>query len=174
MRGAAGAGATEVTVRIFATSKGVSVSAAASGRAARKQRSEKPVEQALRRRINFLSDLKSAHYSFTHRMNGRRHRPVTAVTIAASDSGGGAGIQADLLTFAAHGVYGATIITAATAQNTVGITGVEPLSAGLLRKQIDAVFPDLKPAAVKIGALYDAARIREVAAGLKRHRAANV
>jgi hydroxymethylpyrimidine/phosphomethylpyrimidine kinase len=107
-------------------------------------------------------------------MNARRNRPVTAVTIAASDSGGGAGIQADLLTFAAHGVYGATIITAATAQNTVGITGVEPLSAGLLRKQIDAVFPDFKPSAVKIGALYDAARIREVAAGLKRHRAANI
>ena len=104
----------------------------------------------------------------------KRRRPVTAVTIAASDSGGGAGIEADLLTFAAHGVDGAAVITAATAQNTVGITGVEPLSTGFLRRQIDAVFPDLKPSAVKIGALYDTARVREVASGLKRHRAKNV
>jgi hydroxymethylpyrimidine/phosphomethylpyrimidine kinase len=107
-------------------------------------------------------------------MRGRRNRRATAVTIAASDSGGGAGIQADLLTFAAHGVYGASVITAATAQNTLGITGIEPLSTRFLRKQIDAVFRDFEPSAVKIGALYDAARVREVASGLERHRAKNV
>ncbi len=107
-------------------------------------------------------------------MKRTRIRPVCAVTIAASDSGGGAGIQADLLTFAAHGVYGASVLVAATAQNTNRIAAVEPLSPGFIRKQMDAVFPDLEPAAVKIGALYDAARIRAVAAGLERHRASNV
>jgi hydroxymethylpyrimidine/phosphomethylpyrimidine kinase len=101
-------------------------------------------------------------------------RAVTAVSIAASDSGGGAGIQADLLTFAAHGVHGATVLVAATAQNTVGVFGIEPLSLRFVARQIDAVFSDLRPRAVKIGMLFDAARIRIVARGLTRHRAFNV
>jgi hydroxymethylpyrimidine/phosphomethylpyrimidine kinase len=101
-------------------------------------------------------------------------RPVCAVTIAASDSGGGAGIQADLLTFAAHGVYGATVLVAATAQNSRGISRIERLSPGIIRAQMDAVFPDLRPSAVKIGALLDEKRIRVVAAGLSRHRAKRV
>jgi len=96
------------------------------------------------------------------------------VTIAASDSGGGAGIQADLLTFAAHGVHGASVIAAVTAQDTSRIFAVEPLSVSIIRRQMDAVFEDLRPAAVKIGALYDAARIRAVASGLERHQARNV
>ena len=96
------------------------------------------------------------------------------MTIAMSDSGGGAGIQADLLTFAAHGIHAATVLVAVTAQNTERLAGVEPISAAFVRRQMDAVFPDFKPAAVKIGALYDAARIRAVAAGLQRHRAKNV
>lgn len=108
------------------------------------------------------------------RAPARRIRPVSAVSIAASDSGGGAGIQADLLTFAAHGVYGATVIAAATAQNTLGVTAVETLSTGFLRRQIDAVFEDFRPRAVKIGMLFDRPRIRVVAAGLERHRARNV
>jgi hydroxymethylpyrimidine/phosphomethylpyrimidine kinase len=99
-----------------------------------------------------------------------RRRPISVVSIAASDSGGGAGIQADLLTFAAHGVHGATVLTAATAQNTVAVTAVEPLSPRFIARQIDAVFADLRPAAVKIGMLYDELRIRAVAAGLRRHR----
>jgi hydroxymethylpyrimidine/phosphomethylpyrimidine kinase len=99
-----------------------------------------------------------------------RRRPATVVSIAASDSGGGAGIQADLLTFAAHGVHGATVLTAATAQNTREVTAIEPLSPRFIGKQMDAVFDDLEPAAVKIGMLYDAPRIRAVAAGLRRHR----
>jgi hydroxymethylpyrimidine/phosphomethylpyrimidine kinase len=107
-------------------------------------------------------------------MRRRRERPVTAITIAASDSGGGAGIQADLLTFAAHGVHAGTVLVAATAQNTRRISSVVPLPAGFIRQQMDAVFPDLKPSAVKVGALYDAERIRVVAAGLKKHRAKNV
>ncbi len=101
-------------------------------------------------------------------------RPAVAVTIAASDSGGGAGIQADLATFTAHGVFGATVLTAATAQNTRGIRGTEPISPGFVRLQMDAVFPDLRPAAVKIGMLVDAAHVREVALGLARHSARRV
>lgn len=107
-------------------------------------------------------------------MKKLRRRCVSVVTIAASDSGGGAGIQADLLTFAAHGVHGATVLVAATAQNTRRITGVETLSPAFIGNQIDAVFTDLRPAAVKIGALVDARRIRAVAAGLRRHHAKNV
>jgi len=99
---------------------------------------------------------------------------VTALSIASSDSAGGAGIQADLLTFAAHRVHGATVLVAATAQNTRGITAVEPLSPRFIAAQMNAVFPDLAPRAVKIGALVDAARVRAVARGLRRHRAAGV
>jgi hydroxymethylpyrimidine/phosphomethylpyrimidine kinase len=101
-------------------------------------------------------------------------RPVAAVSIAASDSSGGAGIQADLLTFAAHGVYGATVLTGVTAQNTQEVTAIEPVSTRVLAKQIDAVFQDLRPQAVKIGMLFDAPRIRAVARGLRRWHAANV
>jgi hydroxymethylpyrimidine/phosphomethylpyrimidine kinase len=100
--------------------------------------------------------------------------PPVAVTIAASDSSGGAGIQADLATFAAHGVYGATILTAGTAQSTRGVLAIEPFSTAFVTRQMDAVFTDLRPAAVKIGALYDAARVRAVARGLARYGARNV
>jgi hydroxymethylpyrimidine/phosphomethylpyrimidine kinase len=107
-------------------------------------------------------------------MKRPRHRRVCAVTIAASDSGGGAGIQADLLTFAAHGVHGGTVLVGATAQNTRGISSIKRLPAAFIGAQMDSIFPDLKPAAVKIGALLDAPGIRAVAAGLRRHRAKNV
>ncbi len=104
----------------------------------------------------------------------RFKRPPVVVSIAASDSSGGAGIQADLLTFAAHGVYGATVLTAATAQNSSSVAAIEPFSADFLRKQIDAVFSDLAPDAVKIGMLVDRNRVRAVAAGLRRWKAQNV
>ena len=104
----------------------------------------------------------------------RRPRPIVALTIAASDSGGGAGIQGDLATFAALGVYGISVLTAGTAQNTRGIGAVEPFSAAFVGSQMDSVLPDFRPAAVKIGALYDGARVRAVAAGLKRHNPPNV
>lgn len=104
----------------------------------------------------------------------RRIRPVSVVSIAASDSGGGAGIQADLLTFAAHGVHGTTVLTGATAQNTVEIRGIESFTARFLAQQIDAVFSDLRPAAVKIGMVSDAPRIRTLAAGLRKYGAKNV
>jgi hydroxymethylpyrimidine/phosphomethylpyrimidine kinase len=107
-------------------------------------------------------------------MARRPNRPVSALSIASSDSGGGAGIQADLLTFAAHGVHGTTVTVAATAQNSLAVTAIEPLSPGFVRRQIDAVFSDFRPQAVKIGMLLDAPRIRAVAAGLRRWKAKNV
>jgi len=104
---------------------------------------------------------------------GRPFRP-TVVSIAGTDSGGGAGIAADLLTFAAHGVHGACVVVAATAQNTKRVTAAEPTSPRLVGRQIDAVYSDLHPRAAKIGMLFDAVRIRAVAAGIARVNAANV
>ena len=93
-----------------------------------------------------------------------------AVTIAGSDSGGGAGIQADLKTFSALGVYGASVIAALTAQNTRGVTAIHDVPAAFVTAQIDAVFSDLAVDAVKIGMLSNPAVIRAVAAGLDRYR----
>ena len=91
----------------------------------------------------------------------------TALTIAGSDSGGGAGIQADLKTFAAHGVYGTSAITAVTAQNTLGVTAVEALSADLVTAQIEAVAGDIGAHAVKTGMLANAAIVEAVAAAVQ-------
>ncbi|MEP6915688.1 MAG: bifunctional hydroxymethylpyrimidine kinase/phosphomethylpyrimidine kinase [Acidobacteriota bacterium] len=89
-----------------------------------------------------------------------------ALTIAGSDSGGGAGIQADLKTFAAHGVYGTTAVTAVTAQNTLGVIAWEALAADFVTAQIEAVAGDLPPAAVKVGMLATAAIVEAVAAAI--------
>jgi hydroxymethylpyrimidine/phosphomethylpyrimidine kinase len=89
-----------------------------------------------------------------------------ALTIAGSDSGGGAGIQADLKTFSALGVYGASVITALTAQNTRGVQGVHDVPAAFIRQQLDSVLGDLDVKAIKIGMLSRQATIRAVAAGL--------
>jgi hydroxymethylpyrimidine/phosphomethylpyrimidine kinase len=97
-----------------------------------------------------------------------------AVTIAGSDSSGGAGIQADLKTFAALGVYGASVITALTAQNTQGVTAIHDVPADFIAAQIDAVFSDLDVGAVKIGMLSQVAAIKAVAAGLERHEAQTI
>ena len=91
-----------------------------------------------------------------------------ALTIAGSDSSGGAGIQADLKTFAALGVYGASVITALTAQNTQGVSGIHAVSAEFVTAQIDAVFSDLAVAAVKIGMVAQPASIDAIVAGLTR------
>ncbi len=91
-----------------------------------------------------------------------------ALTIAGSDSSGGAGIQADLKTFAASGVYGASVITALTAQNTQGVRGVHPVPAAFVTAQCDAVFDDLDVKAVKIGMVAELAIIEAIAASLAR------
>ena len=75
----------------------------------------------------------------------------TALTIAGSDCSGGAGIQADLKTMMANGVYAMSVITALTAQNTMGVSGIMEVTPEFLKKQLDAVFTDIKPDAVKIG-----------------------
>ena len=97
-----------------------------------------------------------------------------AVTIAGSDSGGGAGVQADLKTFSALGVYGASVITALTAQNTIGVRAIHDVPPAFIAEEIDAVFSDLAVDAVKIGMLSQAAVIETVAAGLDRHGQHNV
>jgi len=98
----------------------------------------------------------------------------TALTIAGSDSSGGAGIQADLKTFAAFGVFGTTAITAVTAQNTRGVTAVHTVPEAMIRAQIDATVTDLGADAVKIGMLATAAIIRAVAGAIDAHRLAPV
>jgi hydroxymethylpyrimidine/phosphomethylpyrimidine kinase len=97
-----------------------------------------------------------------------------AVTIAGSDSGGGAGIQADLKTFSALGVYGASVITALTAQNTIGVQGIHDIPPAFVTHQIDSVFSDLPVNAVKIGMLSQPAVIEAVAQGLEQFGAAQV
>ena len=97
-----------------------------------------------------------------------------ALSIAGSDSGGGAGIQADLKTFAAVGVYGATVVTAVTAQNTREVRAIHDVPASIIAEQLDAVFDDICIHAVKIGMLSRPEVIETVVAALDRHRVLNV
>lgn len=92
-----------------------------------------------------------------------------AVTIAGSDSGGGAGIQADLKAFSANGVFGASVLTALTAQNTLGVSAIHDVPPDFVRAQIDAVYSDLAVTATKIGMLSRVDTIEAVASGLKAH-----
>lgn len=96
-------------------------------------------------------------------------RPI-ALTIAGSDSSGGAGIQADLKTFTVLGVYGASIVTALTAQNTRGVQGVHGVPAAFITQQFESVLSDLKVCAAKTGMLADRATVEAVAAALARAR----
>jgi hydroxymethylpyrimidine/phosphomethylpyrimidine kinase len=98
---------------------------------------------------------------YTRRVLKREKLPI-ALTIAGSDSGGGAGIQADLKTFAALGVHGTSAITCVTAQNPKRVIGIQPCKPEIVRQQIEAVFEELPPAAVKTGMLYSAEIIRTV------------
>src|SRR5436309_14706268 len=91
-----------------------------------------------------------------------------ALTIAGSDSSGGAGIQADLKTFAAFGVYGASVVTAVTAQNTKGITGIHLVPSDFVTAQMDTIFDDLDVNAVKIGMVAQLATIDAIVAALMR------
>ncbi len=96
------------------------------------------------------------------------------LTIAGSDSGGGAGIQADLKTISAIGCYGMSVITALTAQNTMGVTGIHAVPPAFAAEQLSAVLPDIGADAVKIGMLYSAELIEVVAQQLKIHNARNI
>lgn len=105
---------------------------------------------------------------------GRHRRRKTALTIAGSDSSGGAGIQADLKTMLANGVYGMSAITALTAQNTLGVSGIFPVTPEFLGMQIDSVFSDIRPDAVKIGMVSSKELIQVIADRLSYHKAANI
>lgn len=96
------------------------------------------------------------------------------LTIAGSDCSGGAGIQADLKTMLANGCYGMSVITSLTAQNTTGVTSIEQVTPGFLAEQIDAVFEDIAPDAVKIGMVPDARLIEVIAERLKHFGACNI
>ncbi|SEQ95506.1 hydroxymethylpyrimidine/phosphomethylpyrimidine kinase [Lachnospiraceae bacterium NE2001] len=98
----------------------------------------------------------------------------TALTIAGSDSSGGAGIQADLKTMTANGVYGMSAITALTAQNTTGVTGIMDVTPEFLEKQIDAIFTDIFPDAVKTGMVSSTELIHVIADKLKQYNASNI
>ena len=103
-----------------------------------------------------------------------QERMKTALSIAGSDSSGGAGIQADMKTMSAHGVYAMTAITALTAQNTTGVTGIFEVTPAFLSDQLDAVFTDIFPDAVKIGMVSSAALIRVIARKLTDYRARHI
>ncbi len=101
-------------------------------------------------------------------------RPPTVMTIAGSDSGGGAGIQADLKTFSALGVFGTSTLTAITAQNTVGVSAVHEVPTEVIAAQIDAVITDIGADAVKTGMLSSGAIVETVAEAIRRHAIANL
>lgn len=98
----------------------------------------------------------------------------TALTIAGSDSSGGAGIQADIKTMLANGVYAMSAITALTAQNTTGVTGIMEVSPNFLGEQLDNIFTDIRPDAVKIGMVSASALIEKIAEKLKEYNAKNI
>lgn len=98
-----------------------------------------------------------------------RNYKIPTLTIAGSDSSGGAGVQADLKTFSAIGTYGMSVITAITAQNTQGVFLVEDLSIEIIKKQIEVVFEDIEPAAVKIGMVSTPEIILEIVESLKKY-----
>ncbi|MBL0421989.1 bifunctional hydroxymethylpyrimidine kinase/phosphomethylpyrimidine kinase [Ramlibacter sp. AW1] len=104
----------------------------------------------------------------------RRQRYARVLSIAGSDSGGGAGIQADLKTFAALGCYGMSAITALTAQNTLGVRAIHSVPVEMLRAQIDAVIEDIGADAVKVGMLHSSETVITVAQAIDRHALARV
>lgn len=98
----------------------------------------------------------------------------TALTIAGSDSGGGAGIQADIKTMTVNGVYASSVVTALTAQNTTGVKSIMEVDEDFLRDQLDCVFEDIYPDAVKTGMIPSAPLIKVIAAALKKYKAGNI
>ena len=99
---------------------------------------------------------------------------IPVLAVSGSDSSGGAGMQADLKTMLANGVFGMSAITALTAQNTMGVTGVENVTPAMVAAQIDAVFADIPPQAIKIGMVSSAELINAIADRLEAHQAKNI
>ena len=98
----------------------------------------------------------------------------TALSIAGSDSCGGAGIQADIKTMTMNGVYAMTAVTALTAQNTTGVSGIYEVTPSFLVEQLDRIFEDIRPDAVKIGMISSGQLVKAVADTLKKYRAENI
>lgn len=98
----------------------------------------------------------------------------TALSIAGSDCSGGAGIQADIKTMTMNGVYAMSVITALTAQNTTGVTGILEVSADFLKQQMEAIFTDIRPDAIKIGMVPNAELMETIAEGLNAYHATNI
>ncbi len=117
------------------------------------------------------TDLKRKYQTIYEKSN---HRMRKALTIAGSDSSGGAGIQADLKTMTANGVYGMSAITALTAQNTTGVTSIMEVTPEFLAEQLDSIFTDIFPNAVKIGMVSSSALIETIADRLTEHQAKNI
>ena len=105
------------------------------------------------RPCDFVMNVRSTSLGGERQIETTKASPPIVLTIAGSDSGGGAGIQADLKTFAACGVFGCSAVTALTAQNTRGVSGIHEVPAGFLRQQIDSVLDDLQVTTIKIGML---------------------
>ena len=98
----------------------------------------------------------------------------TALTIAGSDSSGGAGIQADMKTMTVHGVYAMSALTALTAQNTTGVTDILGIEATFLGSQLDSIFTDISPDAMKLGMIFSAEQVSVIAQKLKKYQAENI
>jgi hydroxymethylpyrimidine/phosphomethylpyrimidine kinase len=133
----------------------------------------KIIISAASRGHHFLS-LNKINAKQIHRSDGRGEIMKTALTIAGSDSCGGAGIQADIKTMTAHGVYAMSAITALTAQNTTGVTGIMEVTPEFLAAQLDAVLSDIFPDAVKIGMVSSAGLIKIIAEKLETYRVKNI
>ena len=115
-----------------------------------------------------------AGHSLPNKKEREEKMMKTALTIAGSDSSGGAGIQADIKTMMANGVFAMSAITALTAQNTTGVTGILEVSPEFLKEQIDCVFTDIRPDAVKIGMVSSSGLITAIAEKLKEYHAENI
>jgi hydroxymethylpyrimidine/phosphomethylpyrimidine kinase len=125
-------------------------------------------------KLYFIKGLKTRILRNSCLFLGRGENMKNVLTIAGSDSSGGAGIQADLKTFAAHGVFGMSVITAVTAQNTQGVYAVQDITPEVITRQIEAIFEDITVAAVKIGMVSQIETITAIAAGLKKYGVSNV
>ena len=121
-----------------------------------------------------MESLKNTYTQAMHILPEGAYKLSSVVSIAGSDSSGGAGIQADIKTIEALGLFAQTVVTAITAQNTLGVTDIADIPESTVRAQIDAVFDDIRPQAVKIGMVSSPSIIAAIAEGLRAHNARNI